>query len=84
MEGDTLCAIGFPKTANFFMGLLQFLKRDKKMVSTSQSPYEAIGGEPVVKTIANRFYDIMETDPLLFKDHYNSIAWALVQLCLFV
>lgn len=34
------------------------------MVSTSQSPYEAIGGEPVVKTIANRFYDIMETDPM--------------------
>ena len=28
-----------------------------------QTPYQLMGGEPKVKALANRFYDIMETSP---------------------
>ena len=28
-----------------------------------QTPYEMIGGEPALRRIVNRFYDIMDTDP---------------------
>ncbi len=31
---------------------------------SNATPYEAIGGEESVKLLANRFYDIMESDPL--------------------
>jgi len=42
------------------MGLFNlFSKRPKNL-----TPYEAIGGEKSVKQIANRFYDIMESDPM--------------------
>lgn len=64
MVGDKLCAIGFPNTANLFMGLFSFLKKDKQPAAAQNSVYEAIGGEPTVKAIANTFYDIMETDPM--------------------
>jgi hemoglobin len=28
-----------------------------------QTPYDALGGRPVIDRIANRFYDLVETDP---------------------
>ena len=31
--------------------------------TTPGTPYEMIGGEPVVKKLVDRFYDIMDTDP---------------------
>ena len=67
MAGDKLCAIGFPNTANFFMGIFGLFNKSKNQTSnhsTPQTPYEAIGGEANVKLLANRFYDIMEQDPM--------------------
>jgi len=29
----------------------------------TQTPYDALGGRPVIDRIANRFYDLVETDP---------------------
>jgi len=48
------------------MGLFSLLNKSKKTSSdtTPSTPYEAIGGEETVKLIANRFYDIMEQDPM--------------------
>jgi hemoglobin len=30
---------------------------------TPQTPYDRLGGEPVIAAIVNRFYDVMEADP---------------------
>ncbi|TPV59277.1 group II truncated hemoglobin [Aestuariibacter sp. GS-14] len=49
------------------MGLLSKLGMGKKSTPNSTdvtTPYQAIGGEKVAHAIANRFYDIMETDPI--------------------
>lgn len=47
------------------MGIFSLLNKSKKnTASTPSTPYEAIGGEETVKLIANRFYDIMEQDPI--------------------
>lgn len=49
------------------MGLLSKLGMGKKSTANSTdvtTPYQAIGGEKVAHAIANRFYDIMETDPI--------------------
>ncbi|MEW9797886.1 group II truncated hemoglobin [Alteromonas sp. CYL-A6] len=44
------------------MGLLSFFRKSTRAAAT---PYDAIGGEPAVGRLANRFYDIMSTDPLV-------------------
>ena len=31
--------------------------------STAQTPYEALGGRPVIERIVDRFYDLMDQDP---------------------
>jgi len=64
MAGDKLWEIGFPNTANFFMGIFSLLNKSKKNTGSPATPYEAIGGEETVRLIANRFYDIMEQDPI--------------------
>lgn len=66
MVGDKLWAIGFPNTANFFMGIRNFfnIKRKGENRVDETTPYYRIGGEEKVRELANRFYDVMETDPL--------------------
>ena len=66
MVGDKLCSIGFPNTANFFMGIRNFfnIKRKGENRVDETTPYYRIGGEEKVRELANRFYDVMETDPL--------------------
>ncbi len=46
------------------MGIFSLLNKSKKNTGTPATPYEAIGGEETVRLIANRFYDIMEQDPI--------------------
>lgn len=47
------------------MKLFSLLTRKiSRAKSVPATPYEAIGGEESVKRLANRFYDIMESDPL--------------------
>ncbi len=47
------------------MGLINVFKRkDKKTTSPAATPYDAIGGETTVRLLAERFYNIMETDPM--------------------
>lgn len=49
------------------MGLLSKLGMGKKTSDNNTgvtTPYQVIGGEKTVKKLANRFYDIMERDPL--------------------
>lgn len=49
------------------MGLLSKLGMGKKTSDNNTgvtTPYQVIGGENTVKKLANRFYDIMERDPL--------------------
>ncbi len=47
------------------MSFLHLFRRNKnKPARLAESPYEAIGGEPAVKAIANSFYDIMASDPM--------------------
>lgn len=41
------------------MGLFNLFSKS----SRPHTPYEAIGGDETVKLLANRFYDIMESDP---------------------
>jgi hemoglobin len=57
--GDKLCAIGLPKTVYVIM--FSFLKSKKPEGPTSQ--YQQLGGEAGVRAMAERFYDIMETEP---------------------
>lgn len=50
------------------MGLLNFFKRDSESAARSKkpaTPFDAMGGEPAVHQLANRFYDIMSSDPLV-------------------
>ena len=46
------------------MGIFSLLNKSKKKTESPTTPYEAIGGEDTVRQIANRFYDIMEQDPI--------------------
>lgn len=49
------------------MGLLSKLGMGKKTSDNNTdvaTPYQAIGGENTVRQLANRFYDIMENDPV--------------------
>lgn len=47
------------------MSFFNLFRRNKNNpTSPAATPYEAIGGEPVVKAIANSFYDIMASDPM--------------------
>ena len=66
MVGDKLWAIGFPNTANFFMGIRDLFKTKQKSVNdaTQGTPYYRLGGEEKVRELANAFYDVMESDPI--------------------
>lgn len=48
------------------MGISNFFKsiRKEKRNSREITPYYRIGGEDKVRMLANRFYDIMSTDPI--------------------
>jgi len=47
------------------MIFLHFFRRNKnKPIKEARTPFEAIGGEPTIKAIANSFYDIMSTDAI--------------------
>ena len=46
------------------MGIFNLFNKSKKKTDSPATPYEAIGGEETVRLIANRFYDIMEQDPM--------------------
>lgn len=46
--------------------MFRWLKRKMSISehpSPTRTPYQLLGGEEAVKRLANRFYDIMETDP---------------------
>ncbi|WP_018982124.1 group II truncated hemoglobin [Salinimonas chungwhensis] len=45
------------------MGIFSFLSKKKQQAAAPGTVYEAIGGEPAVKAIANDFYNVMEHDP---------------------
>ncbi|WP_414829183.1 group II truncated hemoglobin [Alteromonas sp. H39] len=50
------------------MGLLNFFKRESDSAARLKkpaTPFDAIGGEPAVHQLANRFYDIMSSDPMV-------------------
>ncbi|RDV24749.1 hemoglobin-like oxygen-binding protein [Alteromonas aestuariivivens] len=46
------------------MNVFDFLAEKLKQNKRATTPYEAIGGEKTVRRIADRFYTIMEQDPL--------------------
>ena len=47
------------------MGMLACSRQELRIVSetTGPTPYQRIGEEEVVRRIASRFYDLMESDP---------------------
>ena len=56
-------------------------------LNPERTPYESIGGEPVVRALVERFYDLMELDPAyerLRAVHGSSLESAREKLFLFL